>query len=167
MTARQSNLRLISGNSRQFKGRQAEVGNPCRVTFDGAHFGTVRLEPAFQEPGTDMPAMLKYPSRSFIGVLLNIGSEGIGIKVSDHVASRLFASVRCRCAFNLPSLPEPMDLSGRVTHGRPMGDGSFYIGLAFEFESCPLQRKWGGRISRFTDWYEKQQSRPEWKKGWR
>jgi hypothetical protein len=108
-------------------------GNPTDSdrNMNTAHRGSVRLEPYGGSSGKS--SILWGPARTIEATLLHCGPEGIGVKVSQDAAARLFAFVQYRCELIHPFFHKPAWVVARVTHGRPTLDGGFYVGLEFQF----------------------------------
>jgi hypothetical protein len=132
---------------------QADAGSfeqheqDSRPALAPLHERTVLLEAGLEFPGI-VPAPVRAPRRRVWATLVDVGQEGIGVRVSPHAASQLLACVWFRCEFRDSASPQPIRLAARVTHGRPTLDGSYYVGLAFE---CTKEREQRSPASRSAE----------------
>jgi hypothetical protein len=124
-----SRLRLIIP-SLDFGSIGADEPRRYRVRVDEVEPEELRLEPIGQESG-DATAAFRVPPKFIPATLLDLGPDGIGVRVSQHAASQLLAFVHCRCELKPPFSPRQRHVVVQVSHSRPLLDGTCYVGLVF------------------------------------
>jgi hypothetical protein len=127
-----TNSRLLQVPGCGAGGINADQPGQFRVRVEQTEPEIIRLEPVGQV-NSDVTSPFRMPPKCIPATLLDLGPDGIGIRVSQHAASQLLAFVHCRCELKLPFSQQPQLVAVQVSHSRPLPEGSCYVGLVFEF----------------------------------
>jgi hypothetical protein len=138
--------------------RSAQRRSHFRVSTVGSRFEPVVLKPSDDDhagrTGDERPGD---PPPPFEATMLNISGGGLGVETPQFVGKSVERVERYACLITLPTLRRPLVIHCRVKHRHRRDDGTYYLGLAFEFEDDYEQEACVDQVCHFTAWVQRQQ----------